>query len=477
MASFWLFTPLLLVLLLLLLLLLPLLAFVSADEGSSGRISQSPAPPDFAHPAHNLTAVEGQEVTLACSVTNLHGYQLAWVHEDTQTILSVGDQLYTQSPRLSLSTDQHGAELTLSPVLAEDRGWYMCQLNTGPMTYTRSYLQVLVAPALEEWSGAYVEAREGSKVFLICRARAYPPARTTWRRADADPIFRSPRIVWEVDGEELEFPSVRREQGGAYTCRVDNKVTAPVSRTTHVTVTYAPVLWLGREMVGVREGASVTLNCSSEANPPPRHYWTVNRSNITTGEKYQVDETRTATRTQVQLTIRQVGREDFASYACHAFNPTGHARGTIKLYEIREHIVTHPTTAPLPSMLPTRRTHTDIFRRLPERPNTTLQDPRERKHSRLKTNRIPGDWGGTSGGQHYPGIIIPTATITTTHRKEGSFPGRINFHQRSGVNGSSSAGNSFCGGMRGIGCFSWPLPSALCHTLLAFALPMVLIEW
>ena len=44
----------------------------------------------------------------------------------------------------------------------------------------------------------------------------------------------------------------------------------------------APVLWLERELVGVREGSSVTLNCSSEANPPPRHYWAANRSNITT---------------------------------------------------------------------------------------------------------------------------------------------------------------------------------------------------
>ena len=118
---------------------------------------------------------------------------------------------------------------------------------------------------------------------------------------------------------------------------------------------------------------------------------------------------------------------------------------------------------------------TDIFPHPPPRPNTTPQDPRGRKHSRLKTNRIPEDWGGAaSGGGRGDGQQHPSITTTiTTYRKDGTYPGRIKFRQRSGMNGSTSAGNSLSGGIKGIGCLSRPFPPALCHVF-AFLLLMVM---
>ncbi|KAA0197797.1 hypothetical protein HAZT_HAZT006094 [Hyalella azteca] len=69
--------------------------------------------------------------------------KMAWVHEDSQSILTVGSLVYTQSPRLSLVTDLERSALTLDPVTAADRGWYMCQVNTDPMISARAFLQVL----------------------------------------------------------------------------------------------------------------------------------------------------------------------------------------------------------------------------------------------------------------------------------------------------------------------------------------------
>ena len=67
---------------------------------------------------------------------------MAWIHEDSETILSVGRQLHTHSKRLSLAADHHTSAITITPVIPEDRGWYMCQVNTDPMKSIRSYLQV-----------------------------------------------------------------------------------------------------------------------------------------------------------------------------------------------------------------------------------------------------------------------------------------------------------------------------------------------
>ncbi|XP_053636822.1 lachesin-like [Cherax quadricarinatus] len=418
--------------------LLPLLVTADGDEAAT-RLGMSPAPPKFVHPAHNVTVVEGQEVTLMCSVTNLHGYKLAWVHEETQSILSIGRQLYTNTPRLSLHADHHSAGLTLSPVLSVDRGWYMCQLNTEPMTFSRSYLQVLVPPTLEEWSGSYVEVREGAAVRLTCRARAFPPALTTWKRADAGPIFRSPRTVWTIEGPDLVFDSVRREHTGAYTCNVDNNATAPVSRTTHLTVTYAPVLWLGRELVGTKIGIDLTLNCSSEANPPPQHYWTVNGTNITNSDKYHLEEVKVGTRTEVLLTILKVGPGDFTRYACHAINPTGHAQGTIRLYEIKDRVIPVPTRPtwhiPHPGEVPPLRhatpppfsktstsstTTSSGSRRTSGGANTHLGD--SLRTTKLLTNKIPAPSGSWSLGS----------------RAEDAHPNKITFkHRGGGFNGTA----------------------------------------
>ncbi|XP_042218614.1 cell adhesion molecule 2-like isoform X2 [Homarus americanus] len=406
---------------------------VTAHSGHSGGAPRiSPAPPKFVHPAHNVTVVEGQEVTLMCSVTNLHGYKLAWVHEETQSILSIGRDLYTRTPRLSLHADRHSAGLTISPVLSTDRGWYMCQLNTEPMTSSRSYLQVLVPPTLEEWSGSYVEVREGAKVRLTCRARAFPPALTTWRRTDANPIFRTPRTVWAMEGSVLVFESVRREHSGAYTCHVDNNATSPVSRTTHLTITYGPVLWLGKDLVGTKAGLDVTLNCTSVANPPPRHYWEVNGVNITNSDKYQVKEVKASTRTEVLLTVRRVSDGDFTRYDCHAVSPTGHAHGTIKVYKIKDPILIVPTR-PWRVIQPGKAPPYTYTTRWPSTPsrntsfNNTHKDDKTHLGDSLRTTKFVTNM-----------IPSPSGSWKSPGRSGNKHPNQIKYKHRGGLSNSTT---------------------------------------
>lgn len=58
--------------------------------------------------------------------------QVAWVRVDTQTILSIHHNLITQNQRISLTHNDHRSwYLHIAQVEEEDRGWYMCQINTG----------------------------------------------------------------------------------------------------------------------------------------------------------------------------------------------------------------------------------------------------------------------------------------------------------------------------------------------------------
>lgn len=62
----------------------------------------------------------------------------------SQTILTVHQSVITKDSRISLSYNDHRSwYLHIKDVRPEDRGWYMCQINTGPITSQSVYLQVL----------------------------------------------------------------------------------------------------------------------------------------------------------------------------------------------------------------------------------------------------------------------------------------------------------------------------------------------
>ena len=70
--------------------------------------------------------------------------QVAWVRVDTQTILTIHNNVITRNPRISLSRPgENKWYLHLNSAQESDRGWYMCQINTDPMVHRSGYVQVV----------------------------------------------------------------------------------------------------------------------------------------------------------------------------------------------------------------------------------------------------------------------------------------------------------------------------------------------
>ena len=96
---------------------------------------------------------------------------------DTQTILTIHNNVITRNPRISLSRPgENKWYLHLNAVQESDRGWYMCQvtlvtlfvtifdirdnvrdmvrdtirdqINTDPMVHRSGYVQVVVPPSI-----------------------------------------------------------------------------------------------------------------------------------------------------------------------------------------------------------------------------------------------------------------------------------------------------------------------------------------
>lgn len=59
---------------------------------------------------------------------------MGWVKADTKAIQAIHDHVITHNPRISVSHNDHVTwNLHIKNVQEEDRGQYMCQINTDPM--------------------------------------------------------------------------------------------------------------------------------------------------------------------------------------------------------------------------------------------------------------------------------------------------------------------------------------------------------
>jgi len=74
---------------------------------------------------------------------------VAWVHIDRQTILTIGRHVITRNPRVNIIHDTADTlTLQIKDVQAEDKGFYMCQVNTDPIISQTVYLDVVVPPTI-----------------------------------------------------------------------------------------------------------------------------------------------------------------------------------------------------------------------------------------------------------------------------------------------------------------------------------------
>ena len=71
-------------------------------------------------------------------------FQIAFIKIDRQIILTIHNNVVTRDPRFTISHDKHFTwSLKIENVQKEDKGFYMCQVNTNPMVSKVAYLDVV----------------------------------------------------------------------------------------------------------------------------------------------------------------------------------------------------------------------------------------------------------------------------------------------------------------------------------------------
>nr|XP_023013080.1 lachesin-like [Leptinotarsa decemlineata] len=309
--------------------------------------------PDFLYPLENLTVAQGRDATFTCVVNNLGGYRVsgdlttarvAWIKADTKAILAIHEHVITNNARLSVThNDFNTWTLNIRGVKREDRGQYMCQVNTDPMKMQTAFLEVVIPPDIiyEETSGDMM-VPEGGSAKLTCKARGYPKPRVVWRREDGGAILSRTGVngknerLTSVEGETLTLTKITRSEMGAYLCIAANGVPPSVSKRMMLHVHFHPLIQVRNQLVGAPVNTDVTLQCHVEASPKAINYWTRESGEmIISNDKYFMTEINNSYYSvQMKLVIRRFHKSDLGGYKCISKNSIGDAEGTIRLYEV-----------------------------------------------------------------------------------------------------------------------------------------------
>ncbi|KAL2086202.1 hypothetical protein ACEWY4_017261 [Coilia grayii] len=161
--------------------------------------------------------------------------------------------------------------------------------------------------------------REGKAVTLTCATNC---------SLSGDPQFvwkKDGLQVWGAQGRSLHLSSLSSGDEGSYTCAVKNH-TDLRSPPVALSILYSPrdVLVFARPSGVIVKGATVTLTCTSDANPPVDTYtW------------FKVNES-TPVGSGLQHSLTNMSSEDGGQYYCEARNEVGSENSTFMAIKIAD---------------------------------------------------------------------------------------------------------------------------------------------
>ncbi|XP_041962981.1 B-cell receptor CD22 [Alosa sapidissima] len=241
---------------------------------------------------------EGGSATLTCSSDGAPAVEsFAWFKEGESG--SLPDSFKPTLRLWRLEYSDHGAYVCVARnALGTDRS-RPTLLN---VTYAPKNTKILISPK--------GDIMEGYSVNLTCSTNANPPAeRYAWFKANAG----QPWTKWS--SQNLTFPSVRSPHSGKYYCTVWNVFGQQTSPIVSLAVLYAPKntsVWARPSNV-IDAGGSLTLTCSSQANPAVENYtW----YRINAADAWE-------TRSGPSYTIAEVSPRASGQYYCEARNRIG----------------------------------------------------------------------------------------------------------------------------------------------------------
>ncbi|KAL1281303.1 hypothetical protein QQF64_000106 [Cirrhinus molitorella] len=177
-------------------------------------------------------------------------------------------------------------ELLLQSVRREDAGRYSCALHGHTYISPAAHLNVTYPPrSISVSVSPSGEIKEGDSVTLSCSSDSNPPAEISW--------FKGGTFVGS--GRIYSISKISSDHSGEYKCRSRNEHGEKYSDAVTLTVMYPPrTTSVSISRPGeIKEGDAVTLNCSSDSNPPAEISWFKGGKFVGSGRIYSISNIST----------------------------------------------------------------------------------------------------------------------------------------------------------------------------------------
>ncbi|XP_031715320.1 hemicentin-1 isoform X1 [Anarrhichthys ocellatus] len=257
-----------------------------------------------------VTVLVNRTTQLECHVDGNPAPKITWF-KDSQPVSSDGPhRILTNGRTLQVVTAQ-----------VSDTGRYVCAADNVAGSAEKSFnLNVHVPPTIIGLSPETVTVVVNNFVSLSCEATGFPPPTLSWLH-DRGPIqANTNHALIMPGGRTLQILKAKVSDGGKYSCVAINAA-GEAYKHIYLTVFVPPSIRHSSGdspvVVNVLVGKSVTLECESNAVPPPTITWYKNGRMVTESANLRI------LAEQQMLEIKGSEVSDTGQYVCKASNVAG----------------------------------------------------------------------------------------------------------------------------------------------------------
>nr|XP_055175129.1 hemicentin-1 isoform X2 [Nyctereutes procyonoides] len=255
-----------------------------------------------------ITIVKGSSTSMRCFTDGTPTPRMSWLKDGQPLGLNT---------RLAISTQ--GMVLQLLNVETEDSGRYICIASNEAGEVSKHFILKVLEPPHINGSEEPVEISVivNNPLELTCLASGIPTPKITWMK-DGRPLPQTDQIQTLGGGEVLRLSSAQVEDTGRYTCLASS--TAGDDDKEYLVRVHAPPNIAGMDEsqdFTVLRNRQVTLECKSDAVPPPVITWLKN------GERLQATPRVRILSGGRYLQVNNADLNDTANYTCVASNIAG----------------------------------------------------------------------------------------------------------------------------------------------------------
>uniref|UniRef100_A0A3Q3K3Y4 Hemicentin 1 n=1 Tax=Monopterus albus TaxID=43700 RepID=A0A3Q3K3Y4_MONAL len=246
---------------------------------------------------------------LECHVDGNPAPKITWFKDNQQIIYDGQYKVLSNGRMLQVLTAQ-----------VSDTGRYVCVADSVAGSAEKSFnLNVHVPPTIIGLSHENVTVVVNNFVSVSCEASGFPPPTLSWLN-DKGPIQGNPNALIMPGGRTLQILKAKVSDGGKYTCVAMNTA-GEAYKHIYLSVFVPPSIRDSSGdspvVVNVLVGKAVTLECESNAVPPPTITWYRNSRVVSESANLLI----LAEGQMLQIKRSEVS--DTGQYVCKASNVAG----------------------------------------------------------------------------------------------------------------------------------------------------------